>query len=125
MSRDVREAAVKVGDMIEEVPDGARRIQAFFAQSENVSRLLTLFLNGGIAAVIALISALFLGRPAQSAIGKMKTLPSKIGWGFVYILLKGIPYLILCIGFTLLFEVYPSFEPGRTVVLLFFSLLFL
>ncbi|MBW1782542.1 MAG: mechanosensitive ion channel [Deltaproteobacteria bacterium] len=125
VSRDAKEAAVKVGDMIEDVPDGARRIQAFFTQPENVSRLLTLFLDGGIAAVIALISALFLGRPAQSAIGKMKTVASKIGWGFVYILLKGIPYLILCIGFTLLFEVYPSFESGRTVVLLFFSLLFL
>ncbi len=124
VSGDVRNVAISMGDMIEQVPDNTSRIQAFFMQPENRSRLLILFLDVGIAAIIALLSGLLLARPVRSAIGKMRTLSSKIGWGCVYVLLKGVPYIFLCIAFNVLFEVWPSFVLGRTVVLLFFSLLF-
>jgi len=123
--RDVRKAATTVGDVIEQTPEVIRRIQAFFIQPENRSRLLTLFLDAGIAAILALILALFLRRPTRSSMERMVTLSSKIGWGIIYILLKGIPYLVLCIGFTLLAELLPSFPSGRTVMLLFFGLLLL
>lgn len=123
-ARDVRNVAATMGDLMEQAPDGVRRIQASLAQLENRSRLITLFFNAGIAAMIGLVSALLLRRPVRSATVKMKTLSSKIGWGCVYILLKGIPYLILCIAFDILSELWPSFLSGRTVVLLFFTLLF-
>jgi len=125
MFSDIRKAATTVGDIIEQTPEGIRRIQAFFIQPESRSRLLTLLFDAGMAATLALILALFLARPVRSSMEKMTTLGSKIGWGIVYILLKGIPYLVLCIGFALLVEVFPSFPSGRTFILLFFGLLLL
>jgi moderate conductance mechanosensitive channel len=124
VSRDVRNAAVTMDDMIGQAPETAQRFKSFLAQSENRSRLLALFIDVGIAVMIALLSGLLLARPVRSAVERMKSLPSKIGWGCVYILLKGIPYLILCMAFSMLFELWPSFLWGRAVVLLFFGLLF-
>jgi moderate conductance mechanosensitive channel len=124
MATEVRNAAITMGEMMEQAPDGARRIQAFFAQPENRSRLLILFLNAGIAAMITLLSTLLLRGWVRSAISKMGTLPSKIGWGCVYILLKGVPYLILAVAFDVLSELWPSFPSGHMVGLLFFTLLF-
>ncbi|MFO7600633.1 MAG: mechanosensitive ion channel family protein [Candidatus Desulfacyla sp.] len=124
VSRDVRNVAVAMDDMIGQAPETARRIRSFLAQSENRSRLFTLIINAGIAAILALISALLLAHPVQSTIGRMRSLPSKIGWGCVYILFRGIPYLILFIGFNIFYELWPTFPSGRTVMLLFFSLLF-
>ncbi|MDQ1334005.1 MAG: Mechanosensitive ion channel family protein [Thermodesulfobacteriota bacterium] len=124
LSRGVSTAAKTVGDAVAQAPEGIRRIQAFLGQSENRSGLLTLFLHVGIAAMIALMSALLLGRPVRSTVERMKTLPSKIGWGCVQIILRATPYLILCIAFIILVESWPSFSPGSKVVLLFFVLLF-
>jgi len=123
-SRDVRNAAVTVDEMIGQAPETARKIKIFFAQPENRSRLLILLIDAGIAVIIALLSGLLLGRSVRSALEKMKSLSSKIGWGCIYIILKGIPYLILCVAFSIVFELWPSFLSGRTITLLFFGLLF-
>ncbi|MFH1953329.1 MAG: mechanosensitive ion channel family protein [Pseudomonadota bacterium] len=124
LSKEVRKAVSIMGLMLEEAPAAIGEVKRFLSQSENLSRLLVLFLDAGIAVIVALISALFLGRPVRSATARMKgPLPSKIGWGCVYVLLKAIPYAILCVAFNLLFKALPSLPEGHTIVLLFLILL--
>jgi len=124
LSREVRKTVGTMGVMLEEVPATIGKVKRFLSQSENLSRLLVLFLNAGIAALVALVFAFFLRRPVRSATAKMKGLPSKIGWGCVHVLLKAIPYAILCVAFNLSFKFLPSSPSGRTIVLLFLILLF-
>ena len=124
LSREVRKTVGTMGVMLEEVPAAIGKVKRFLSQSENLSRLLVLFLNAGIAALAALVFAFFLRRPVRSATARMKGLPSKIGWGCVYVLLKAIPYAILCVAFNLSFKFLPSLPAWRTIVLLFLILLF-
>ena len=123
--RAVRNLAATMYGLIRNAPETALSIKSFFVQSENRSRMLTLFMDAGVAALLALLSALLLSRPVGLAIAGMRTLPSKIGWGSIYIFLKGVPYLVLVVSFPILFELMPSFPVGRTILTLLFVLVFL
>jgi len=125
LSKEMRKAVSTMGLMLEETPAAIGKVKGFLSQSENLSRLLVLFLDAGIAVMVALIFAFFLRRPVRSATARMKDLPSKVAWGFFYVFLRTLPFALLCMAFSLLFKVMPSFPEGRTIVLLFLILLFL
>jgi small conductance mechanosensitive channel len=122
--REVRSVAATTHDLIRHVPETALSIKSFLVQSENRYRMLILFIDAGVAALLALFSGLLLARPVESAVAGMRTLLSKIGWGSVYIFLKGVPYVVLGVSFPILFELMPSFPVGRTIFTLLFVLLF-
>jgi len=125
LSKDIRKAAAALGVMLEEAPDAIGEVKRFLSQSKNRVRLFILFLDAAIAALAALILAFCLRPPVRSATARMRDLPTKIGWGVVYVLLKAFPFAALWVAFSLLFKAMPSFPAGRTVVLLFFTLLLL
>ncbi len=120
----VRQAVVRVEDVLQGAPRTAQKIREFLSHPENRFRLFTLVWNGAIAALIGLLSGFLLSRPARVVLRRMKGLPSRIGWGIVYVALKGLPYLILWMAFIMLSQWWPSFGYGRIVGLLFFGLLF-
>ncbi|MBC8177918.1 MAG: mechanosensitive ion channel family protein [Deltaproteobacteria bacterium] len=125
LSKDVRKAAAGMGVMLEEAPAAIGGIKRFLSQSENRARLFILFLDAAIAALAALIFAFFLRRPVRSATARMKDLPSRVAWGFVYVLFKAIPFAGLCVVFTIMSRVFPSYPAGHTIMLLFLVLLLL
>jgi moderate conductance mechanosensitive channel len=125
ISRDIRKETIALGLMIEEFPEAFETARMFFAQTENRPRIRILLLDAAVALTAALLLTFFLRYPIRSTRTRMKGLPSKIGWGFVYIALKSLPFALLFIVFDIMFRTFPSFSKGRTLVLLLFTLLFL
>ena len=125
ISRDIRKETIALGLMIEELPEAFESAKVFFAKTENRPQMRILFLDIAVALMAALLFIFFLRRLIRSATARMKDLPSKIGWGFVYILLKALPFAAIVIVFGVMFRAFPSFSKGRTLVFLLFALLFL
>ena len=124
ISMDFQRETIALELMAEELPETFAAAKTFFLKTENRPRLRVLLLDAAVALLAALLFTLFLRRPLRSATVRMKNLPSKIGWGFVYILLKALPFAVLFILFDIMFRSFPSFSKGRTLVLLLFTLLF-
>jgi len=124
MLADVRTAVKRMVDVVLRIPDGIQNIQGFFDPSDNRLRLVTLSLNAGLAAIIGLMASFLLARPSRYAAERRQTLPSKIAWGTLQILLKAAPYLISFTAFSLLAKFRPSLSSGTKVLFLFFVLLF-
>jgi hypothetical protein len=125
ISRDLQKEAIAWALMVEELPEAFSHLKSFFLETKNRPHLRILLLDAAAAIVAMLIFTLFLRLPVRSVTARMKTLPSKIGWGFVYIILKSLPFVVLFIVFDIMFRIFPSFSKGRTLVLLLFTLLFL
>ncbi len=124
VSMDFQRETIALELMMEELPEAFAAAKTFFLKTENRPRLRVLLLDAAVAFLAALLFTLFLRRPLRSATAGMKDLPSKIGWGVVYILLKALPFAVLFILFEIMFRAFPSFSKGRTLVLLLFTLLF-
>lgn len=125
ISRDLQKETIALGIMIEELPETFEAARTFFVQRENRPRMRILLLDAATALLAALLFALFFKVPIRSASTRMRDLPSKIGWGLVYIFLKTLPMAVLFIVFDIMFRTFPSFSKGRILVLLLFTLLFL
>jgi moderate conductance mechanosensitive channel len=125
ISRDLRKETIALGIMLEELPETFEDARGFFTHTENRPRMRILLLDTAVALLAALLLVFFLRYPIRSTTTRIKDLPTKIGWGFVYILLKALPFAALFIVFDIMFRVFPSFLKGRTLVLLLFTLLFL
>ncbi len=124
ISRDFRKETIVLGLMVEELPETYAGIKTFFLQTKNRPHLRILLLDVAVALLAALVFSLFLRRPVRSARSRMKFLPSKIGWGFIYFLLKALPFAALFIVFDIMFLAFPSFLKGRTFAFLLFTLMF-
>lgn len=125
ISQDFRKEAIALGLMVEELPETYERVKTFFLETKNRPHLRILLLDAAVALLSMLILSLFLKGPIRSVTARRNDLPSKIGWGFVYILLKVLPFVALFIVFYIMFRIFPSFSKGRTLVLLLFTLLLL
>lgn len=125
ISRDIRKETIALGLMIEELPESFELVKVFFFQTENRPRMRILFLDAAVALLAALLLSFFLRSAIRSTMAKMKDIPSKIGWGFVYIVLKALPFALLFVVFDIMFRAFPSFSKGRILLLLLFTLLFL
>jgi len=121
----VRESATKAIKLVAKTPEGINATSEFLAVPENRSSLFTLLINAGSALILATILLFFLRRPSVGTTAKMKNLPSKAGWGFIRLMLVVAPYACLVFTFILLCRVFPSLPEGRTILILFFTLLFL
>ncbi|MCG6880097.1 MAG: mechanosensitive ion channel family protein [Deltaproteobacteria bacterium] len=124
ISQDIRREVIALELMIEELPDAYARAKEFFLETKNRPHLRVLFLDAVVALLAMFMFSLFLKRPIRSIIGRMNDFASKIGWGFIYILLKALPFAALFIVFDIMFRTFPSFQKGRTLVLLLFILMF-
>ena len=125
ISQDLRRETIALGLMVEELPETYERVKNFFLETKNRPHLRILLLDAAVAFLSMLILFFFVRGPIRSVTARMKDLPSKIGWGFVYILLKVLPFVVLFIVFDIMFRIFPSFSKGRTLVLLLFTLLLL
>jgi len=125
ISSDLRKETITLGLMAEELPEAVAGMKTFFLETKNRPRLRILLLDVAVALLAALMLGFFLRHPVRSAITRMKDLPSRIGWGFVYVLLKALPFAALFLAFDIMFRIFPSFVEGRTLVLLLFTLMFL
>ncbi len=125
ISMDIQKETIALGLMVDELPEAFESAKVFFAKTENRPQMRILFLDIAVALMAALLFIFFLRGLIRSATARMKDLPSKIGWGFVYILLKALPFAALVIVFDAMFRAFPSFPKGRILVLLLFTLLFL
>lgn len=122
---DLQKETIALGLILEEMPQAFDSAKTFFLTTQNRPRLRILLLDTAVALLVALLISLLLRRAVGTTMAKMKGLMSKIGWGFVYILLKALPFAALFIIFDIMFRNFPSFPRGRTLVLLLFVLLFL
>ena len=125
ISRDLQKEAIAWGLMVEELPEAFSQMKSFFLETKHRPHLRILFLDVAAAFLAMLICVYFFRYPIRAATARMKDLPTRIGWGVVYILLKALPFSALFIVFNIMFRVFPSFSKGRTIVLLLFTLLFL
>ena len=124
ISEDVRREVIALGLMIEELPEAYDQAKNFFLETKNRPHLQVLLLDVAVALLAMLLFSIFLKRPMHSITNRMKDFASKMGWGFVYIVLKALPFIALFILFDIMFRSFPSFPKGRTLVLLLFVLMF-
>ncbi len=125
ISQDLQKQTIALELMVEGLPEAFEATKLFFLQTENRPHFRILLLDAAVALLAALMFSLSLRRPVRWARARMKNLPSKIGWGLVYILLKALPFSALFIVFDIMFRTFPSFSKGYTLILLLFTLLFL
>jgi len=124
ISQDIRKETIGMGLMVEELPETFSRMKIFFLEAKNRPQLRILFLDFAVALLAMVVFSFALRYPIHSATARMKTIFTKIGWGFVTILLKAVPFAALFIVFEIMFRAFPSFPKGRTLVLLLFTLSF-
>ncbi len=125
LSRDIQTEIITLKLMVEEMPEISSGVKRFFSDPENMPGLRLLLMDALTALLAMILFALFLRHPIRKTMGKMTDLLSKVGWGFVYILLKALPYAVLFIIFGIMFRTFPSFPEGRKLVFLLFTLLLL
>ncbi len=125
ISQDLQKEAIAWTLMVEDLPEAFAHMKTFFLETKNRPHLRILLLDTAVALLAMLIFSFFLRHPIRSVTDRMKTLLSKIAWGFVYVLLKALPFAVLFIVFDIMFRTFPSFSKGRTLVHLLFTLLFL
>ncbi len=122
ISQDIQKKIIALGLMVEDLPETLLRIKTFFLETKHRPHLRILFLNVSAALLAMFIFSLAFRYLIRLATARMKTVPTKIAWGFVYILLKAIPFAALFIVLETMFRVFPSFPKGRTLILLLFTL---
>ncbi len=74
--------------------------------------------------VIALVVKLMLRRYVPPREERERGLPSRLGMGFLEVLLRLAPYAALLVSLVVLFQVFPSFPLGHTLALLLFLVVF-
>jgi small conductance mechanosensitive channel len=123
MSGRIMDAASSTAILIAKTPEAFEKAKIFFSQPKNRSKLLLLLgdIAGGM--VIALIVGLVLRRYIPKITKGMTSLPSKVGLGFVRVILSSAPYGVLLISLFALFKLLPSFAIGHSLALLFFMVL--
>ena len=125
ISRDLQKEAIAWGLMAEELPKTFSHMKRFFLETKHRPDIRILLLDVAAALLAMFICTFFLRYPIRATTARMKSLSSRIGWSFIYIFLKALPFAALFIVFDIMFRVFPSFSKGRTLVLLLFTLLFL
>ena len=122
--KGVLDAAVRTVSLVTRAPGALGKAKSFFSVPENRSKLLRLLgdIAGGI--VIALVVGLMLRRYVPPRDERERGLPSRLGRGFITVLLSLAPYAALLVSLVILFQVFPSFPLGHTLVLLIFLVVF-
>jgi small-conductance mechanosensitive channel len=105
------------------IPGALGDAKSFLSGENNRSRLMTFFLNLGVAILLAL-AALW---PTRKAIGKItqrvRGVSSKVLIGLLMILLETLPAIVSLVAVFVLFDLFPSFPLAQSIALLFFSIL--
>ena len=125
ISRDLKNSLAATIHVAGRIPLTVSDIGTFFDNRENLTRLLTLSLVTGGAILIALLAGLLLRPAVQKVTGNMKDFPALLFWGIVRVVLTVTPYACLWVFFTLFSRIFPSFQEGTNLLVLFFTLLFL
>ena len=122
--KGVLDAAARTVSLVTRTPGTLGKAKSFFSEPENRSKLLKLLgdIAGGI--VIALVVGLMLRRYVPPRDERERSLPSRLGRGFITVLLSLAPYAALLVSLVILFQVFPSFPLGHTLALLIFLVVF-
>lgn len=122
--KGILDAGASTASLVSRVPGALEKAESFFGEPENRSKLLKLLgdIAGGI--VIALIVGLFLRTYAPKRDERERSLASKLGTGVLQVVLSLAPFAALLASLFVLFEVFPSFPLGHTLVILFFLVVF-
>jgi len=122
--RGILDAGANTASLVARAPEAVGKVKSSLSEPESRSKLLRLL--GDIAAgiVIALIVGLLLRRYSPTRDERKNGLPSRAAAGFIRLILGVAPYAALLVSLFVLFEVYPSFPFGQTVVLLIFLVVF-
>ncbi len=122
--RGVLDAAARTASLISRAPEAVGKSTSFFSEPENRSKLLRLLgdIAGGI--VVALLVWLLLRSCAPPRDERERSLPSRLGRGFITLFLSLAPYAALLVSLVALFQVFPSFPLGHTLALLIFLVVF-
>jgi small conductance mechanosensitive channel len=122
--KGVLDAAARTVSLVTRAPGALGKAKSFFSGPENRSKLLRLLsdIAGGI--VIALVVGLMLRRYVPPRDERERSLPSRLGRGFVAVLLSLAPYAALLVSIVVLFQAFPSFPLGHTLALLIFLVVF-
>jgi len=120
----VLDAASRTASLVTRTPGALGKAKSFFSEPGNRSKLLRLFVDIAVGIVIALVVGLMLRRYVPPRDERERNLPSRLGKGFVAVLLRLAPYAALLVSIVILFQVLPSFPLGHTLVLLIFLVVF-
>jgi small conductance mechanosensitive channel len=122
--KEVLNAGASTASLVTRAPGALETAKSFFGEPETQSKLLRLLGNIAGAIVIALIVGLILRRCVPPRDERERSFPSKLGKGFIQVLLSLAPFAALLASLFVLFEVFPSFPLGHTLALLIFFVVF-
>jgi small-conductance mechanosensitive channel len=122
--KGILDAGASTASLVARVPGALETAKSFLGKPENRSTLLKLLGNiaGGI--VIALIVGLLLRTYAPKRDERERSLSFKLGRGVLQVVLRLAPFAALLASLFVLFEIFPSFPLGHTLVLLIFLVVF-